>query len=120
MPAETGRDEIWLTSYPEAGRRVQVSREGGREPVWSPDSREIYYWWGDQLVAAEIATSGELRVARREELFRRPNDVRYRWHAQYDVHPDGDRFLVIAGPELTSIRLTLNWTEALREATGSR
>ncbi len=43
---ESGRDEVWVTSFPGREQRMLVSNEGGIAPLWSPDGREIYYFSG--------------------------------------------------------------------------
>jgi Tol biopolymer transport system component len=40
---ESGPSEVYVRSYPELGRIVQVSSEGGMEPLWSPDGGTLYF-----------------------------------------------------------------------------
>ena len=42
---DTGRDEIYVSPFPEgrSGGQVQVSTDGGREPVWAHSGRELFY-----------------------------------------------------------------------------
>ena len=42
----TGQDEIWVQGYPD-GVPVRVSSNGGYEPLWSADGRELFYRQGD-------------------------------------------------------------------------
>jgi Tol biopolymer transport system component len=97
---------------------MQVSNAGGRSPAWSPDGSAVYYFEKDTLVAASLELDPEPRVLVRESLFS-GNYLQYRWHRQYDVHPDGDRFLMVRFPEgQASVELVLDWTQELAEASG--
>ncbi len=51
---ETGRDEVYVTSFPVPGRKWQVSQGEGTTPAWRGDSREVYYRDGRGLYAAEV------------------------------------------------------------------
>jgi serine/threonine-protein kinase len=92
---EMGRREVYVQSYPTPGRKVLVSAGGGTAPAWRRDGRELYYWQGDQLIAASLEArgAGDPPIVRgRTPLF----------HASlvggnYDVSPDGTRFVVVVG-----------------------
>ena len=49
-----GRPEVYVTSYPAATAKWQVSTEGGSLPSWSADGRQLYYLAGDRVVAAAV------------------------------------------------------------------
>jgi serine/threonine-protein kinase len=55
---ETGRDEVYVQSYPTPGRKALVSAQGGMHPVWRRDGRELYYWHGEQLIASQVEDGG--------------------------------------------------------------
>ena len=95
---ETGRDEVYVQSYPTPGRKVLVSTAGGAHPVWRRDGRELYYWREDQLIAASLspAAAGDPPAVRgRTLLFRAP--YVHSVSVNYDVSPDGTRFVVVIG-----------------------
>ncbi|HET7187111.1 MAG TPA: protein kinase [Gemmatimonadaceae bacterium] len=93
---ESGQPEVYLDSYPNAGRRVKISAGGGEHPVWRSDGRELYYWREGALVAVPLGPSllgappsrGEQTV-----LFRAPYFVGL--NTMYDVSPDGKRFVLV-------------------------
>ena len=60
---ETGRDEVYVRSYPTAGRRIPVSKGGGISPAWRGNGREIYYWQAGQLFAATVEPGARRRAA---------------------------------------------------------
>jgi Tol biopolymer transport system component len=51
---ESGRPEVYVTSYPGATAKWQVSTEGGISPSWSADGKRLYYLAGDRVVEATV------------------------------------------------------------------
>lgn len=93
---ESGRPEVYLDSYPKPGQRVTVSSGGGVHPVWRGDGRELYYWQGGGLVAAQLGStwgSSAPAVTSRTVLFRAPYLVGL--NTMYDVSADGNRFVIV-------------------------
>jgi hypothetical protein len=109
----TGAPEIWVQAYPDSGAPIRVSPNGGLDPVWGPEGRELFYLEDDKMMAVRVETDPEFRFQPPEVLFeggyvldRRPN---------YDVGPDG-RFLMIKNEEseIPQINVVLNWFEELK------
>ena len=97
---ESGRLEVYLRAWPGLGGKLQVSQQGGGEPVWSRDSRELFYRSSTagepRLMAAVVEVAGGLpRVRSRTELFDVANIEFATPHANYDVYPDGRSFLMV-------------------------
>jgi Tol biopolymer transport system component len=90
----SGRNEVYVNAFPGPGGRRPVSVEGGTEPVWSRDGSELFYRKGAALLVAAVETTPDFRVWSREVLFEGPY-AEWVWHSNYDVHPDGDRFVMI-------------------------
>ena len=109
---QAGRDEIYVTRYPTPGGIVQVSAAGGANPLWSPDGRELYYFEGRHFIAVDVAYDPEFRVVNRTTLFE-GDFVQYRWQRQYDIHPDGERFVMIANPPGSHLEVVLDWFSEL-------
>jgi Tol biopolymer transport system component len=113
----TGRNEVYLAEYPVKDRAVQVSTGGGREPVWSPDGRELFYRDGDSLMAVSIGRHGGVRVSTPRKLFTGRYDERPSWRPNYAVARDG-RFLMVRSavdPRAGStIAVLLNWDRSTR------
>jgi hypothetical protein len=112
---ETGHDEVYVQSYPTPGHKVLVSNGGGAGPVWGHGDRELYYWQADQLVAVTLAAGGAgapLEVRGRTLLFRAP--YLGGGHANYDVSPDGTRFVLVTGnTRATRLVVVVNALNAL-------
>ena len=116
---ESGAAEVVLRSFPDTRERIAVSAGGGRYPVWRADGHELFYLSpASEIIAVPIAWSeGRPHPGRPTALFR----ARLREGAsdtEYDVFPDGRRFLlnrvVVAAPE-RSMRLVQHWDVALRD-----
>lgn len=90
---ETGQFEIYVLPLSDPSRRVQVSRGGGTQPVWSPDGRRLFYRSADRMMRATVRRGGRLTVERVEPLFA---DI-YERHdvTNYDVFPSGEELVMI-------------------------
>ena len=71
---ESGRDEVYIRSFPEPGERTPVSEGGGQYPFWSPDGNTVYYWTppgpgGLTFMAARIQREPTPVVLSRVSLF---------------------------------------------------
>ncbi|MCP4607251.1 MAG: protein kinase [Planctomycetes bacterium] len=112
---ESGRWEIYVEPYPGPGSKVPVSNEGGQQPMWSPDGKELFYRSGNKMMAAAVETESQFRVTGNIELF----EGQYLSTASlqnYDVAPDG-RFLMIQEPRESTplgINIMLNWFNELK------
>jgi Tol biopolymer transport system component len=90
---ESGRNEVYGSSFPPRGLHTPVSTGGGTVPRWSRDGRELFFLSSDRrLMATPIRTSPELVVGMPVPLFSLPG--RRIWK-DYDVSLDGRRFLAI-------------------------
>ncbi len=93
---ESGRMEVYLRAWPSLGSKVQVSQNGGTEPTWSRDGRELFYRSGGgaepRMVAATLAGG---RVQTRTELFSVGRFEFSTPHRNYDVFPDGRSFVMV-------------------------
>ena len=93
---ESGRDEVYVDSYPRPGYRVAVSLGGGIDPVWRGDGTELYYWRGDALVAVPIDGSRDGRppiLGAERVLFH--SAYEHALNSMYDVSPNGERIVIV-------------------------
>jgi dipeptidyl aminopeptidase/acylaminoacyl peptidase len=118
---ESGRKEVYVASFPEPARRFRVSGEGGSQPRWSRDGKELFYVRSGQLIAAAVGRrEDDLVFGESRALFRFPlstqSDPAFDAFTNYDVAPDG-RFLanLRAGEEATALVLVENWRETLKK-----
>jgi eukaryotic-like serine/threonine-protein kinase len=117
---ESGRYEVYVQPYPGPGGKWQISTEGGDEPLWNRNGRELFYRSGDKMMAVEIATQPAFAAGKPRKLF----EGRYESTAggprtDFDVSPDGQRFLMVRTNEQesapTQINVVLNWFEELKQ-----
>jgi hypothetical protein len=116
---ESGRDEIYIQSFPEPGVRTQVTRDGGGAPLWAANS-ELFYWNGDRLFAVPVGTTPELSIGEPEALF---TASRYTTNSsrEYDVTADGRRIIIARIPEASQpreVQVVLNWFTELERLAG--
>ncbi len=67
---ESGTNEVYVRPFPGPGRKLQVSTDGGSDPVWSRNGRELFYWRGDAMMAATITTEPVLTAGSPRTLFK--------------------------------------------------
>jgi hypothetical protein len=113
----SGRPEVYIQSYPDSLMRWQISTDGGREPIWARDGRELFYRNDDKVMSVEIAEGAIFKASPPRLLFA-GNYVRDENNIGMDVDPDGRRFLMIQSsnqePPVTHINMVLNWFEELK------
>jgi serine/threonine-protein kinase len=123
---ESGADqiEVYVRPFPEveSGGKWQVSTSGGSNPLWSPDGRTLFYVGPDGAMAVPVETDPSFILGTPKNLFSGP-------YLDWDISPDGKRFLMVkplattgessteestqAGPR--KINIVLNWFEELKE-----
>jgi Tol biopolymer transport system component len=93
---ESGRDEVYVDSYPRPGSRVLISQGGGTDPVWRGDGRELYYWRGDALIAVPIdGTRIDKPPVLGAERVLFHSAYEHALNTMYDVSPDGERIVIV-------------------------
>jgi Tol biopolymer transport system component/tRNA A-37 threonylcarbamoyl transferase component Bud32 len=117
---ESGRFEVYVQPYPGPGGKWQISTEGGTEPMWNPNGRELFYRSGDKMMAVEIATQPGFAAGTPRTLFEGRYETAMVPIDNYDVSPDGQRFLMLKPVEQeqaapTQINVVLNWFEELKQ-----
>ena len=113
----SGREEVYIRPLA-GGPRLTVSRDGGEEPLWSPDGKRLYYRVGARLMGAGIVTTPSISVTSRDTLFEGPY-ITDPWHPNYDVWPDGKSFVMLRPVEENrQLVMVVNWIKELRQRTG--
>jgi len=117
---ESGRWEVYVLPYPGPGGKYQISTDGGTEPVWNPNGRELFYRSGDKMMAVDITTQPGFAAGTPRMLFEGQYVLTPGTVPNYDVSRDGQRFLMIKAVEQsqaapTQINVVLNWFEELKQ-----
>jgi Tol biopolymer transport system component len=114
--AASGQLDAYVVAFPNPGPRIPLSVNGGGNPLWSPDGRELFYTSGDKLIAVTVTSGATLALGPPRVLYEgryrpSPNAV-----TNFSVAPDG-RFLrvqqVLPDRPVTRIEIVLNWSTQL-------
>jgi dipeptidyl aminopeptidase/acylaminoacyl peptidase len=93
--AESGSFEVFVQSFPVGHGKWQISPDGGGQPVWRRDGKELFYISaGHRIVAVPVKIGVTFEAGTPKELFSANNSALFYFRRQYSVSPDGQRFLV--------------------------
>ena len=113
---ESGLLQVYVRPFPNAEEgKWQISSDGGTEPVWAHSGQELFYRNGDKMMVVDIKTERTFTPGSPVVLF----TGRYTIGGavvNYDISPDGQRFLMIKGEEdqPAQINVVQNWFEELK------
>jgi Tol biopolymer transport system component len=111
---ESGRPEVYVTAFPEPGRKWQISLSGGQSPRWNENGSEILYHASDGTITAALVEvrDGGLLVGEATPLYNtRLQPLNYHFWA---LAPDGERVLAMeAGSEhdAPNLSVVVNWLD---------
>jgi serine/threonine-protein kinase len=108
---ESGRNDVYVQPFPGPGPKWLVSIDGGIDPVWSRDGRELFYRKDDEMMAVSVAARGGFSAGRPERLFEIRFDAGDNG-PNYDVSRDGKWFVMPRsdrGPAPVELHVVLNW-----------
>ncbi|MDA2934797.1 protein kinase [Acidobacteria bacterium AH-259-D05] len=114
---QSGRDEIYVKSYPDEGGITSISTDGGNQPVWARNGRELFYRDENKvMVVPIIQTEPTFQAETPRLLVEGPLYYAFVLTSQYDISPDGKRFVMVkeGGYDLTQINVVENWFEELK------
>lgn len=116
---ESGRFDVFVQPFPPTGAKRPVSSDGGTEPRWRSDGRELFYLSPDhRLMAAPTQTAPRFESGKPEVLF--DADVReltLPFRGRFDVAANGQRFVLAEPPPRRPppITVIINWSGALQD-----
>ncbi len=114
---ESGRFEVYVRPWPSMATKSPISVDGGTEPVWSHDGRELYFRKSTGIMAVQVFQESAFRASQPRELFHGPYPPDQWGDQSYDVAPDG-RFLMLRSVDETQMKVlvVLNWIEEIKKA----
>jgi serine/threonine-protein kinase len=116
---ESARNEVYVRPFPGPGMKHQVSSQGGIQPLWARNGRQLFYRWEDQVWAVDVRTDGGFSTGKPRLLFERSGYSPGSPTRNYDLSLDGQRFLMVKLEQrepapVTELILVQNWFEELK------
>jgi hypothetical protein len=119
----SGRFEVYVRPFPNASDgRWPVSTDGGQEPIWAHSGRELFYLGRGNLMSVEVLPGSTFVTGERKVLFSSRGYDASRWHQNYDVAPDDQRFVMIRsleGADAGELIVVENFFEELKAKVGN-
>ena len=128
---ESGAPQVYVQAFPGPGAKIQISSDGGTDPVWRRDGRELFYRRGDSMMVVAVSAASGFSAGRPRELWKGeyshgmssscglPGPT----SSNYDVSPDGQRFLMIKDEDRDSVSreviLVQAWAQELDRTSAS-
>ncbi len=119
---ESSQFEVYVQPIPGPGPRLQVSINGGAEPLWSPQGMTLFYRSADRKIMSARLDGNPLRVAQWDTLFadRFQSSVTL---ANWSVFPSGREFVMVSGgatASATGVKVLVNWPQLPAMKQGGR
>jgi serine/threonine protein kinase/Tol biopolymer transport system component len=119
MSTETGWSEVYVVPFQQGSGKWQISTGGGRFPVWARNGKQLYYRDNGNVMGVDVTTQPVFRASTPRVVV--PAAVTAPLSNgldNFDVTPDGQRFLIHQQNSETGqslqINVILNWSEELR------
>jgi serine/threonine-protein kinase len=116
---ESKRHEIYVQPFPGPGTKFPVSSEGGIQPLWARNGKQIFYRRQDQVWIVDVRTDGGFATSKPRLVFERPGYYSSNPIRSYDLSLDSQRFLMMKLDQrkpapVTEMILVQNWFEELK------
>jgi hypothetical protein len=133
VSTQSGLPRVYVRSFPEPGPEVLISGEDAAlSPHWHPDGSAIFYEVRGRMMRADLSVGEGVRVTASEALFSTEPyessfsryDVGGLGGARHDLHPNGDRFLMVKKDveldvlPVATVEVVVNWFEELKARMG--
>ncbi|MGA2260527.1 MAG: protein kinase [Acidobacteriota bacterium] len=119
---ESNRDEVYVRPFPGPGMKLQVSSEGGAEPLWSRNGKQLFYrrWDQNQVWVVDVRTNGGFATSKPRLLFEKPGYEAGYPIRSWELSLDSQRFLMVKLEQrkptpVTEMILVQNWFEELKQ-----
>jgi hypothetical protein len=109
--AESGKPQVYVKAFPGPGPKIQVSNDGGTDPVWKRTGGELFYRRDDSMIAVPVSTTPTFSAGRAQELWKGHYSPGMSsscggpglTSSNYDVTPDGQHFLMVKDDDQDSV-----------------
>jgi dipeptidyl aminopeptidase/acylaminoacyl peptidase len=116
---ESARWQVYVAPFPGPGSRYQISTDGGQQPRWRRDGKELFFLSPDKkLMTVSVKAGATFEFGEPTVLFqtRAREALSSEEVFTYDVSPDGQRFLINESLQQANpppVNIVLNWTSEL-------
>ena len=112
---ESGEMQVYLRPYPGPDQKVPVSTQGGTQPLWNRNGKELFYRNVNKMMAVDVTTSPTVVVSEPRQLFEQRYAFLTSTIPNYDISADGQRFVMVKDESGSGrLNVVLNWTEELK------
>lgn len=116
---ESKGSEVYLRPFPGPGIKYPVSIDGGTEPRWARNGKQLFYRNQYQMWVVDVETEGGVATGKPRLLFEKSGYLASDPTRSYDLSLDGQRFLMVKGEQrkptpVTELILVQNWLEELK------
>ena len=116
---ESDRNEVYVRPFPKLDAKTQVSSEGGTEPAWSRDGKQLFFRSGCELWVTDVRTTTTFSASKPRLLFKQTDCIPSEPTRGWDVSPDGQHFLMtklssLKPQPVTELILAQDWFEELK------
>jgi Tol biopolymer transport system component len=129
---ESGRPEVYAMAYAGQGGRTTISTDGGTDPIWRRDGRELFYRNGDRMMSVDVSLGQSLTVSKPRLLWEghylagvgSSCGMSGPTSANYDVSADGQRFLMVEDTSPVTqcklLHVVSNWSRQVSKGESAR
>jgi Tol biopolymer transport system component len=116
---ESGLFQVYVQPFPGPGGKEQISGEGGIEPLWSRNGKQLFYLRGNQIWVVDVQTGSGFSASKPSLVFEQPGYQTADLTRRSDISLDDQRFLMVKMEErksqpVTEMILIQNWFEELK------
>jgi hypothetical protein len=114
MSSESGDWQVYVQPYQATGAKVQVTKQGGRLPLWSADGRQLFYEHDGQMFTVAVQSGTQ-------PVFGAPVPLPVRGFIQplirrnFDMTPDRKQFVMLFRPG-PDIEVISNWLARVQQS----
>jgi Tol biopolymer transport system component/DNA-binding winged helix-turn-helix (wHTH) protein len=118
---ESGRWQVYVAAFPGPGGKYQISTDGGQQPRWRRDGKELFFLSRDRrLMAVSVKAGAKFEFTGPTPLFETQahEPITAEEFFTYDTSPDGQRFLINVNVEQENpppVDIILNWATQLKK-----
>jgi Tol biopolymer transport system component len=118
---ETGNWEVYVSPFPTATSKWQVSRGGGEQPRWRRDGKELFFLSGEgKMTTVAVKTGSTFEAGPPVALFQThtAQPISTQDVFSYDLSGDGQKFLIntrVDQPNAAPLSIILNWASEMEK-----